>query len=883
MYFRYLLRDHRRHPSALLQTMERLADSNKTRKQELMRIVRIILIITAFWASNASRLNAQIVSWETKYTGSTGTRLNAVNFPSGQASVGYVVGNSGIFLRTSDNGETWMSISTGRSEHLLSVFFTDMNTGFVVGTSGLIMRTTTGGYNWDIQSSGTTENIRSIFFTDANTGHAVGGTFNRVILRTTNGGTTWTAPSFPSGGGKLNAVHFPTASVGYAPGDGGALLKTVDGGATWAAITAPWYQYWYSAYFTDANNGYIGGNSCSMAKTTDGGASWSPLRLQASSQDTIVSIHSRSTTNVFCARSGKRCDAVWKDAAGDNNWIPRRGPANRPEYLILQGLYFTDANTGVAVGNEYIYKTTVGAAYDPIFVKTGGYSDISCWDCFKPVTGDDVYFNSGTTCTVGEQPPEFHDVTVYSTAILDMQSYVLNLTDSSKLYGTLRTTNTSAAPFTAGKDWSGSYPYFGYGTVEFYANADQTIPYGTYHTLIVSGNIPTNAPPTIVKKTFSGNATVADLRLNGALVDPGGTNTLTVGDDGYNTTVGYSADNMIIADHPCALRRVANSLGSGSYTGWNPIGEITGTREYSPIQISISTSPLNSSVCISVTDDVHPNIGSPVTYIDRYWTLSSTNLGSTMADVQCKYVDADVHEPEAWMYAGKWNGASWDPYGLTNAASNTFQAVYVSTLDGDYTGGGFGPLPVELVSFRATLDKHDVHLSWRTATEVNNDRFEIQKSYDRSNWSTIGSVEGSGTSNVPHSYSYLDRLASKDNVAPVISYRLRQIDRDGKTTYSSVLAVSVEDRAADGFQLRNFPNPFSASTNISFTLPYAQHVDLTITDISGRAVCRVLDAAMLDPGSHTVSFAAAALPAGTYVCELRTAAGSMRKVLLLSR
>src|SRR6516225_2172886 len=77
--------------------------------------------------------------------------------------------------------------------YLFGVSFTDANTGTAVGFGGTILRTTDGGASWTRQSSGTTETLLGVSFTDANTGTAVGS--GGTILRTTDGGASWTRQS----------------------------------------------------------------------------------------------------------------------------------------------------------------------------------------------------------------------------------------------------------------------------------------------------------------------------------------------------------------------------------------------------------------------------------------------------------------------------------------------------------------------------------------------------------------------------------------------------------------------------------------------------------------------------------------------------------------
>src|SRR5262249_38400098 len=114
------------------------------------------------------------------------------------------------------------------------------NTVVAVGEVGTILRTTDGGATWTPQSSGTTRFLRGVSFADANTGWAVGD--GGTILRSSDGGVTWT----PQSSGRienLRAVSFVDANTGTAVGGEptrppapptGIILRTTDGGATWA-------------------------------------------------------------------------------------------------------------------------------------------------------------------------------------------------------------------------------------------------------------------------------------------------------------------------------------------------------------------------------------------------------------------------------------------------------------------------------------------------------------------------------------------------------------------------------------------------------------------------------------------------------------------------
>jgi uncharacterized protein YbcV (DUF1398 family) len=102
------------------------------------------------------------------------------------AETGFVVGFGGTILKTSNGGNTWTAQSSGTTNWLESVYFTDINNGYVAGDKGTILKTTDGGTNWTILTSGTNYDLYAVYFSDPDEGCVVGS--NGTILKTTNGG-----------------------------------------------------------------------------------------------------------------------------------------------------------------------------------------------------------------------------------------------------------------------------------------------------------------------------------------------------------------------------------------------------------------------------------------------------------------------------------------------------------------------------------------------------------------------------------------------------------------------------------------------------------------------------------------------------------------------
>lgn len=146
------------------------------------------------------------------------------------------------------------------------------------------------------------------------------------------------------------------------------------------------------------------------------------------------------------------------------------------------------------------------------------------------------------------------------------------------------------------------------------------------------------------------------------------------------------------------------------------------------------------------------------------------------------------------------------------------------------------PLPVELTSFTAISKGRSVELAWKTATEVNSSKFEIERNNGKE-WSKVASLDASGTSNAPKDYSYVDKL--KSAAVGTISYRLKMIDNDGKFEYSTIAEVKIVPTIYALEQ--NYPNPFNPETRIQYSLPEDAKVTLTVYDLTGREVSRVVN------------------------------------------
>jgi hypothetical protein len=176
----------------------------------------------------------------------------------------------------------------------------------------------------------------------------------------------------------------------------------------------------------------------------------------------------------------------------------------------------------------------------------------------------------------------------------------------------------------------------------------------------------------------------------------------------------------------------------------------------------------------------------------------------------------------------------------------------------------FPPLPVELTSFTASIDRRDVHLNWTTASEMNNSGFIVERTLVRSEntpaeWINTGFVEGNGTTNETQNYSFTDRGLNSGKY----NYRLKQIDYNGNFEYFN-LSGEVVIGVPDKFDLsQNYPNPFNPTTKINFDLPFDSKVMMKIFDITGREIITLVNE-VHEAGYYTVTFDSKGIASGVY-------------------
>ena len=180
-----------------------------------------------------------------------------------------------------------------------------------------------------------------------------------------------------------------------------------------------------------------------------------------------------------------------------------------------------------------------------------------------------------------------------------------------------------------------------------------------------------------------------------------------------------------------------------------------------------------------------------------------------------------------------------------------------------------GALPVKMIYFDAAKQGNDRSLlTWATATEVDNDHFEIERSADAQQWDKSGEIKGNGTTSSQMNYSFID----EHPMSGVNYYRLKQVDVDGKYDYTNIAEVRFDNITPSEASLSIYPNPASKTGNVFIRLTNSSDMirHITVTNAVGEVVYNT------DTDNNmNYSLSDHRLPEGLYIITVHTAGNGL--------
>jgi len=782
----------------------------------------------------------QAFNWEWLNPKPNGNTLRSIKVIGPNTLVAF--GDAGTMQKTTDGGNTWkVSVADTSGREFRSSVFVNSNVGYACGDGGLLMKTTDAGNSIAYLNSNTTSLLYSIDFVDLDTGYVSGA--SGLLMKTTNGGTTWTTITTPT----TNALYAVCAqsanNVFIGCATSGGVYRSTDYGATWANTGASLIttKTIWDIYFLDANTGWVATqNGGAVYHTTDGGANWTSSIVNG--------------------------------------------------LIVPNSVRFKDANTGFVTNNNNnnVYKSTDGGATWVEISTNTDYQYSTDYD------GTNIY-SVGRYGTIAKSTDNGSTWTSNSTALTLTQLRMIKFTSDQVGYVAGGTTSGTKTGFllktiNGGTTWDNVGYDFLYQIYSF-AIATPNVWYAgsgdnkLYKTTDAGTTFTEQTQTTIVSTTTDFNDMDFVDANNGYAVSSGGGIIKTTDGTNWVTanspfgTSGVWAVKVFSAQKVIAVGASAKAfMTTDGGTSWTALTTgIPGTF--------FAMKFLNNNFGIIAGYNTPNPVASKTTDGGTTWiplTFPSDYDGNSLWAIGFKdesiFWLGDINGNVYYTLNG---GSSW-----TRSKKVTSNTIFSISIVGDHmwmsgAGGtiikGFSNpfIPVELVSFNSTVSGNKVNLSWKTATEVNNSGFEIERKIAETNWIKIGFVKGQGSTTESSSYSFID----SPNKNRKISYRLKQIDFDGSYEYSGVveadLSIPLEFALA-----QNYPNPFNPATTINYSLANRSKVDLKVYNILGKQVVSLVNE-MQDAGNYSVKFDASKLSSGVYFYELNAGSFSAKKKMIL--
>jgi photosystem II stability/assembly factor-like uncharacterized protein len=692
-----------------------------------------------------------------------------------------------LLLFTSLNAQTpgWVTQTSGTTNNLNAVFFINTLTGYAAGNSGTILKTTNGGTNWSALSSNVPTHLFAIHFINATTGFIAGDV--GTVLKTTNGGSSWATQNsgVPY---HLDGIYFSNASTGVICGWYGTIIRTTNGGSSWTQIALSINNNdLNSLSFYDANNGIAAGLMGTIIKTSNGGANW-----VTQSSGVSISLESVCYLNGTTAMSVGESGNIRKTTNSGVNWNNQSSGTSN----VISGVHFTGNNNGVYVGENGVIRRTS---------------------------------NGGTSWTA-------------QTSNTSNWLHAVQMLDSVNAYavgdgGTIRKTTTGG--------WL------------FPAQPTQSAPGNNATCVSLTPAIDWNDVP----------APTAQYRLQ--IGTNANFDTLAIDVSNLTSSAHTVAANMLAYNKTYHWRVMAvNSVGNGP---WSATRVFT-TKNVPPALVTLTT-PANNATAVALTPVLNWNdAASTSSYrvqvaLDTAFTnivLDSSGVAASQLTVPAGRLDnntvyywrvngSNACETSAWT--GRWK--------FTTTVELPIAPVLVSPPDG--TVG---------MTLTPALDWLDIASAESYRIVVSTDSAFTTSVLDTDGVVSSSIIIPAGTlSSLTWYYWRVSAFNEAGTGAWSANWKFQ-------TTLVTGLTQNNNEIPSEFMLAQNYPNPFNPATKIEFALPEKQSVKLDVYSQSGERIASLVNAE-LPAGSYSYTFDGSKLASGIYYYRIHAGSFTQTKKMLM--
>ncbi|RXK60456.1 T9SS type A sorting domain-containing protein [Lacibacter luteus] len=335
--------------------------------------------------------------------------------------------------------------------------------------------------------------------------------------------------------------------------------------------------------------------------------------------------------------------------------------------------------------------------------------------------------------------------------------------------------------------------------------------------------------------------------------------------------MGAGTNNYVVAVGTGVLKQQVQASGSTLF----PVGL---SSVYTPVTISLSMFSTTDVFNVRMLPAVYSSgtSGSVMNsnVVNATWMVSETVNGGSNATLTCQW-PASIELTgfnRVFSRLAHYTSSAWDyglvnimasgsnPYTVTRAGFTSFSPFTVTMQMAILPGGS-----IEL-SGRNNGDENIIN--WSTSSETNTSHFSVETSLNGIDFTEAGKIIASGYSTTLRNYQFVHQNINNRSYY----YRIKLTDADGTATYSKIIRINVTALKTASL----YPNPVKEKTTISFSLTQASVVTMLISNTSGSIVYNAKQ--LYNKGDHAVALNLAALPAATYILQLKDDSGALQTI-----
>ena len=321
----------------------------------------------------------------------------------------------------------------------------------------------------------------------------------------------------------------------------------------------------------------------------------------------------------------------------------------------------------------------------------------------------------------------------------------------------------------------------------------------------------------------------------------------------FDIEITTSGTDIYLGNSDYKISFLASSFSNPTF---NYISAGTNLRSTSSADVAVfyesATSVLSANTIVANIQN--PNPTSTTSFNSKVARIANSSVNITLGRYELTGLIGTTHDL-------KWVCASTLMYSMSTVSPNfTESQVSVTCINPPSA-----VLPLTLLSFDAEKKGGKVETKWQTEQEVNTDYFEVERSTNGVNFSSIGQVKAAGLKQ-KKTYAFTDNTPPQYNT---LYYRLKMLDKDGSFEYSKVKSISSKASKGD---IKIYPNPINNSIKAELTAITSGDMDISIIDAFGKVV--LTSKQKISEGLNSINLDCPQLAAGMYLFVAKTGGDS---------